>query len=324
MKILVIEDVKFSASILQKILVMDGFQVITAYNGKDALTILNSDPEIRVVVSDLFLPDIDGFTIFDSCKQLKTFKSRGVNAIPSFILLTASPNEEDFKKAEMMGFVATLHKPLKAPELLSVLKSIEEDSNSLDKDGEKSKILLVDPSGKLQPVLQEIFSGTGYRLMVVSTAQDCIQCLQDYKGIRVVVCDTHFSDGNAIELLNQANDLIHEGPDQSTETAIRMTKKMIEIPPFVLLTDSDDQDFIHLATMSGFTDVIATPGFERIRIKQKLFKVFVNAQQGEHIPRDTILVVDDVGSNNLLTKRMLNKLDVIEKSNYRIIMATTP
>src|ERR1019366_3373873 len=59
-KVLVVED-SFTVRELQRsILEAAGYPVVTARDGRDALGILDRDPEIALVVSDLEMPELDG------------------------------------------------------------------------------------------------------------------------------------------------------------------------------------------------------------------------------------------------------------------------
>lgn len=62
--VLVVEDEKESRETLRDLLELEGFQVQTAVNGREALDTLNaSGDEICIVLLDLFMPVMDGWDV---------------------------------------------------------------------------------------------------------------------------------------------------------------------------------------------------------------------------------------------------------------------
>ena len=86
-KVLIIEDEAAFSYALQAKLKMEGFEILDAGNGKQALEILEKErPE--VIILDLFLPDLDGFTVLQRIKQNPDLKK-----IPVVLLTNMSERE---------------------------------------------------------------------------------------------------------------------------------------------------------------------------------------------------------------------------------------
>jgi two-component system chemotaxis response regulator CheY len=67
--ILVVEDEKESRESLQELLELEGYQVQTAVNGREALAVLNdADNRICIVLLDLFMPVMDGWQVIDQLR----------------------------------------------------------------------------------------------------------------------------------------------------------------------------------------------------------------------------------------------------------------
>ncbi len=62
-KILVVEDSLSVRALLEHMLVVQGFIVFTAENGKKALDIINENSEISLMLTDYNMPEMDGFTL---------------------------------------------------------------------------------------------------------------------------------------------------------------------------------------------------------------------------------------------------------------------
>jgi diguanylate cyclase (GGDEF)-like protein len=62
-KILVVDDSRFFRVVLAKLLKVQNYQVLEAVDGEDALKIVESEPDIRLVITDYMMPNMDGFTL---------------------------------------------------------------------------------------------------------------------------------------------------------------------------------------------------------------------------------------------------------------------
>ena len=85
MKILVVDDEKLLVKGLKFNLEQEGYQVITAFDGEEAVRLAH-DESIDIILLDLMLPKIDGFT---ACRTIRTFSN-----VP-IIMLTAKSEDVD-------------------------------------------------------------------------------------------------------------------------------------------------------------------------------------------------------------------------------------
>ena len=84
MNILVVDDEKEIADVVELYLQNDQYKVFKFYNGQDALDCINN-MKIDLAILDIMLPDIDGFQILKQIRQKYTFP---------VIMLTAVTDEE--------------------------------------------------------------------------------------------------------------------------------------------------------------------------------------------------------------------------------------
>ena len=69
-KILIVDDENEIADLLEFYLCNEGYEVIIADNGKDAIHIINNNRDnIDLALLDVMLPDIDGFTILKKIRK---------------------------------------------------------------------------------------------------------------------------------------------------------------------------------------------------------------------------------------------------------------
>lgn len=95
-KVLIIEDDSFLQGLEAGKLEREGFEIIAASNGTDALKKI-LEPHISVILLDLMLPDIDGFEILQKIRNIETLKD-----IPVIVFSNLS-EEEDVKKSKELG-----------------------------------------------------------------------------------------------------------------------------------------------------------------------------------------------------------------------------
>ena len=95
-KILIIEDDKFLAKMLGRMLESHGYEVILASNGKEGL-IKASGGDIDLILLDIMLPDIDGFDLLETIKGQEKVKK-----IP-IIIISNLGQPEDIQQGRGLG-----------------------------------------------------------------------------------------------------------------------------------------------------------------------------------------------------------------------------
>jgi len=95
-KILIIEDEATLQKALQEILLQEGYEVISALDGKRGLELVRSEMPDMILL-DLILPKMDGFEVLEAIK-----KDEKVKEIP-IIILTNLGSVEDVQRALDLG-----------------------------------------------------------------------------------------------------------------------------------------------------------------------------------------------------------------------------
>lgn len=116
-KILVTEDSPTILAMMKDMLEGEGYIVITAVDGQDALNKVKQEtPDLMVL--DLMLPKIDGYKVCAMLKFDKIYRN-----IP-IIILTARAGEADKKMGEEVCADAYIIKPVDASTLISKVKEL--------------------------------------------------------------------------------------------------------------------------------------------------------------------------------------------------------
>ncbi len=112
--ILVVDDEERMAHFIRLNLEHDGFQVIEAHRGMQAMDALRRDlPDL--VVLDVMLPDIDGFEVLKMMRE--------VSGVP-VIMLTAKGEEDDRVRGLELGADDYVTKPFSPRELVSRVRAV--------------------------------------------------------------------------------------------------------------------------------------------------------------------------------------------------------
>jgi DNA-binding response OmpR family regulator len=98
MKVLLIEDDKFLRTVLEKKLLAEGFEVISAVDGDEALEKIISDkPDI--ILLDIILPKKSGFLVLENIKKDPELRKLPV------IIISNLGQEEDIQKGLSLGAI---------------------------------------------------------------------------------------------------------------------------------------------------------------------------------------------------------------------------
>ncbi|MCB5954946.1 response regulator transcription factor [Enterococcus sp. CWB-B31] len=113
--VLVAEDDKNIRALMAAVLKQDGYQVLEAGNGKEALILLE-EQLIDLLVVDIMMPELDGYQVVSAIRKENT-------QLP-IIMVTAKEAAEDKKYGFLTGVDDYLVKPIDFDEFLLRIKAI--------------------------------------------------------------------------------------------------------------------------------------------------------------------------------------------------------
>ncbi|HXY29149.1 MAG TPA: response regulator [Gemmatimonadaceae bacterium] len=108
---LVADDEPHIGRIVKMKLEQGAFDVLLAYDGREALEMLERHPEIGLVVLDLMMPQLSGLDVLARMRSDARWKT-----IPC-IILTAAGQEQHHRQAMMLGASEFLTKPFSPKKL---------------------------------------------------------------------------------------------------------------------------------------------------------------------------------------------------------------
>ena len=142
MKFLIVDDDEMARTYLERVLVSQGHDVVTASNGLDALAITHESPP-DVVVSDIMMPEMDGFAL---CRRIRQDPRLARMPFVFYSATYTEPRDEEFARA--IGVSRILVKPL-AP--LEFLQAMNETSASIRQVPEASSAISASLASNTSP-----------------------------------------------------------------------------------------------------------------------------------------------------------------------------
>ncbi|WP_420956667.1 response regulator [Burkholderia gladioli] len=117
-KILVVDDSSTVRDEVAGFLRKNGLEVETAVNGKDGLTKLKGSPGIKLVVSDVNMPNMDGLTMVE--------KIRGElgNAAVNVVMLTTESSPAMKERGKAAGVRGWIVKPFRGEAVLETFRKL--------------------------------------------------------------------------------------------------------------------------------------------------------------------------------------------------------
>ncbi len=100
-------------------LTLEGFEVVTATNGREALDKVG-EVAPAVVTLDVTMPDMDGFVTAEALR-----KGDATQRLP-IVIVSACAQEADFRRGEEIGVDAYVTKPFDPDELVRIVSELAE------------------------------------------------------------------------------------------------------------------------------------------------------------------------------------------------------
>ncbi len=197
-KILIVEDEKDIIKMLDYNLKKEGFRVIDARDGEDALDLaLREHPDL--ILLDLMLPGMDGLEV---CKALK--KESKTSSIP-IIMLTAKSQESDKVLGLGLGADDYITKPFSPRELIARIKAV------LRRVNEKEKLPEIFQSGDLKIDFAKISVEVKHKPIELTSKEfELLKILLKAKGrvlSRDYLLDTIWGYDHAMEIQTRTVDV---------------------------------------------------------------------------------------------------------------------
>ncbi|HJA08413.1 MAG TPA: response regulator [Candidatus Mailhella merdigallinarum] len=116
--VLIVDDSKTVRNLVAFILKAEGIKVTTAEDGLDGLEKLYSMPEVDLILTDINMPRMDGFSFIIAVREQDAYKD-----IP-IIILSTEGGEEDIQKGIRLGANLYMVKPAQPEKMVRNIKML--------------------------------------------------------------------------------------------------------------------------------------------------------------------------------------------------------
>lgn len=114
-KVLLVDDDMRNIYSLTAVLENEGLEITTAYDGQQALDLLSSENSFDLILMDIMMPVMDGYTAIREIRKTNTYKDLPI------IALTAKAMKEDRQKCLDAGASDYMSKPVNTEQLLALM-----------------------------------------------------------------------------------------------------------------------------------------------------------------------------------------------------------
>lgn len=131
MKILIVDDDKDIVELLSIYVKNEGYEVEKAYNGKEAITKINTNPDIDLMILDVMMPQLDGMAVVRAVRK--------DSQIP-ILMLSAKTDDLDKIQGLFQGADDYVTKPFNPLEVMARVKSLLRRAQHEVKNNEPDQI----------------------------------------------------------------------------------------------------------------------------------------------------------------------------------------
>ncbi len=157
LRVLVVDDDRDFRENLQDILEVEGYEVILAADGLEALRKIETGPHFDVILMDIRMPVMNGV---ETLQRIK-----GIDPEANVIMITAYSQDDLVRDALREGPYAMFYKPVELEKLLEMVKHAGDDG---------LLVMVIDDDPLFCRNLQDILEKEGYRVLVASSGEEAL------------------------------------------------------------------------------------------------------------------------------------------------------
>jgi CheY-like chemotaxis protein len=220
---LVVDDNPTALLVLRHLIEQLGLPVLAASSAKEALALVNVDPQPRLLAAlvDWRMPETDGI---ETIRQLRTSITLADGEVPPMILVTAYSHHEELREIEN-EFDSLLAKPLSAKHLYIELANCLGIATSVPNENRRKSntlhwprflgldILLVEDIEINREVITELMGAVGLRVRTAVNGADALAAIElKQPDLILMDCQMPVMDGFTATAKLRANPATHHLP----------------------------------------------------------------------------------------------------------------
>jgi len=195
----VVNDNQTQLILLAELLRKEGLEAQTFPSAADALAALEHSPAPDLIVTDLYMPGIDGWRF---CRLLRSADYPACNQIPILVVSATYAGEEADRITADLGANGFLPSPVEGRRFLAMVRSLlagEQAKQAL-------RVLIVEDNPVQAKLLWKAFADRGYQADVVPTVAAAVEAFSA-AVYDLAILDYHLPDGDGGMLLDRLKEM---------------------------------------------------------------------------------------------------------------------
>jgi len=241
--ILVVDDDRLICDLLQEALGKEGYEVVTASNGYEALELfMERRPSLTMV--DIGMPGLDGIEV------IKQIRLRDSDA--AVMVLTGLESDTLKNQARMWDVAEFLSKSVPLSQLIETVDRALQQSEKAERQ-EPASILVVEDDLVLRELLADFLATRGYQVLTAEDGQAALS-LFDKQPPQLVILDIHLPGGmNGVKVLRELRARGYTGAVIALSGVQEdpLLKEMLSLGNVKLIAKPFDLDRLALAIQVG-------------------------------------------------------------------------
>jgi twitching motility two-component system response regulator PilH len=231
-KILVVDDNRVMLRQTSMALVGDGYDVVTAEDGSEAVAKIRTETPDLILLDLLFPPDVghgggvawDGFLILNWLKRLEEAKD-----VPVVMISITDPATYE-SRARSAGVRAVLHKPVSKEDLITTIRGVlaSQPPKGDEIPSSTKTVLFVDDQGDWRSVVGIYLRSAGFEVLTAKDEAEAVARMQKVK-LDVIVLDLNLGGQSGLLLMESLKQqhpgvpiIIYTGLEHDAETVNAM------------------------------------------------------------------------------------------------------
>ena len=192
-RVLIVDDDPLQLQLLKKSMEKINTEVITCMGGNEALRKLREIQSVDLIITDLYMPGIDGWKL---CRLLRSLEFAEFNKIPILVMsatFSGSDAEEITRELGANGFLSVPYNPEDLHTIVTNLLSGKSDRR-------KTRILVVEDDPSLRETITEGFREYGCLVFEASDGKSARDMFNEVRP-EIVILDYHLPDHDGLQLI---------------------------------------------------------------------------------------------------------------------------
>ncbi|MCK5147653.1 response regulator [bacterium] len=191
--VVVVNDNPVQLGILAGLLANEELDVRTFDNAAEALLEMGKSSPPHLIITDLYMPDIDGWRF---CRLLRSPEYKVFNQVPILVVSATFSGDEASRITADLGANAFLSAPVDGGKYIEKVQALLQGEQPID----QPSVLIVEDSKTLVSILKKAFEAQAYYVNIAFSVQEAADIFSEV-SFDLCIIDYHLPDGKGDLLL---------------------------------------------------------------------------------------------------------------------------